>query len=248
MKIKKAVCFLPVAILMLLTACNILQEKPLPPLSESELKILKFMGGKVLSDGNLAIGRITIHRRNNQLSFPALVNITEGDLEVLISTPAGRTHESLLISDIDPYKLQLALFLIGAENGMRHPSGAGDNNNNKPASGLAQGTLIDIFVKTENDREIPIEHWLKNKRVSKDKKQEGWVFVGSSFSADKRCLATEEGNIVNIWNFGNTILDNPSVTGDTDDLLVSYTGNMPESETPVTVVMKKRGGLVNGDR
>jgi hypothetical protein len=242
MNFKKGISCLAAIIIGLLSSCAVIKEEPLLPLLENELKILKFMGGEVLPDGNLAIGKIKIHRRSNQISFPGKVNITDGDLEVLISTPTGRAHESLLVTDIDPYKLQLALLLIGAENGMRNTPDPDKNTQDKQNTGLARGTLIDIFVKPENGEEVPVEHWLENKQKSAEKKQDGWVFVGSSFSSNKKCLATEEGNIVNIWTFGNTILDNPSDTGDTDDFFVSYTKNMPEFETPVSVVMKIRNG------
>lgn len=232
--------FLLTMTLIMFSSCAAIKEDFLAPLSESELKILKIMGGKVLPDGDLAIGKITIHRRNNEISFPGKVNITEGDLEVLISTPTGRAHESLLVSDIDPYKLQLALLLIGAENGMRSIPKSNDKDAVKKNAGLTQGTLVDIFLKNDEIEPFPVEQWLLNKKTNREKKQEGWVFVGSSFSSDKRCLATEEGNIVNVWSFGNTILDNPSSTGDIDDVFVSYTKRMFPYETPMTIIMKKR--------
>lgn len=208
----------------------------LPPLSQEELKVLKIMGGRVLDDGNIGFGKVTIDRSSNEVFFPGKVNVTEGDLEVLICTPSGRAHESLLVSDIDPYKLQLALLLAGAANGTRNAPEEKDGA--KPA--VVQGSIIDIFIKPEKLERFPIEQWLMNKKTKREKKQEGWVFVGSSFTADKQCLATEEGNIVNLWSFGNTILDNPSTTGDTDDIFVSYTKRMFPYETPLTIIMKKR--------
>ena len=239
MDFKKILNILVVISMLVFSACAVIKEKELPPLSESELKILTFMGGKVLSDGNISIGKITIHRNGDYISFPGIVNLTEGDLEVLISTPSGRAHESLIVSDIDPYKLQLALLLIGAENGMRTmPTNA--KNPKKINKGLTQGTLVDIYIKPKDIEAFPIEQWLKNKKTKREKKQEGWVFVGSSFSTDKKCLASEEGNIVNVWTFGNTILDNPSSSGDTDDIFVVYSKRMFPYETPVSVVMKKR--------
>jgi hypothetical protein len=101
-----------------------------------------------------------------------------------------------------------------------------------------QGTLVDIFVKTPNGETFPVEKWLLNKRDGKPKKRVGWVFVGSSFAGDKSCLATKEGNIANTWSFGNTILDNPAETGDTDDYFEAYTEKIPKSIDEVTVLMK----------
>jgi len=234
------VVFWVISMLFLSSCMTGPNNEKLPPLSKNELKILKIMGGKVLPDGNLSIGKVTIQRKLKEVSFPALVNINEGDLEVLICTPVGRTHESLLLSKIDPYNLQLALLLLGAENGVRTIQNINKTKPLKEKNGLAQGTLFDIYIRTANGKSFPVEKWLKNKKTKQEEKQDGWVFVGSSFAANKHCLATEEGNIVNTWSFGNTILDNPSPDGDDDDAFEAYTEKILPYETPVTVIMKKK--------
>lgn len=212
--------------------------KPLPPLTESELKVLKYMGGKVLQDGNIAIGKVQISRVTNEISFPGNVEIREGDLEVLISTPTGRIHEALIVSKIDPYNLQLALFLIGAHNGTLYPPNSEKFKDGKKKSTLPQGSLLDILIELQNGKRVPIEHWLLNKGRKKEKFNTGWVFVGSNFDVAKKCLATEEGNIVNLWNFGNSILGNPTPSGVTDDYFVSFTKNIPEKANNIKVIMK----------
>lgn len=223
------VLFLGIALIFPVSCSIIPSETPLPPLSEAELRIMEKMGAELLPDQNIKLKNIIIHRREKEVSFPGRVNMTEGDLEVLICTPSGRTHESLLVSETNPFQLQLALYLLGAENGTR-------------LSGreIPQGTLLNIDVQADGKKREPVENWLFNKRTSKCKVRNGWVFTGSSFTHDNQCLATEEGNLVNIWSFGNTILDNPSETGEEDDYFSVYTENMPECETPVTVFLYKR--------
>ncbi|MCK5843588.1 MAG: hypothetical protein KAG97_02700 [Victivallales bacterium] len=205
---------------------------PLPPLSPAELKVLRIMGGKVLPDGNIAIGKVKVLRREQELSFPAELCITSGDLEVLIATSRGRTHESLLKTEVDPYNVQLGLLLLGGVNGPRMKK--------KDADSPPQGALVDIYVKMPNGVKLPIEKWLRNKGLGKSRQRVGWVFVGSSFASDKTCLATKEGNLVNTWSLGNTILDNPSETGDADDYFEAFTENIPKSADKVTVLMKPR--------
>ncbi|MFA6568169.1 MAG: YdjY domain-containing protein [Victivallales bacterium] len=199
---------------------------PLPPLSEPEKRILDRLGGELLPDQNIKIGDITIYRRELEISFPGSVNMTDGDLEVLIAMPHGRVHESLLVSGIDPFKLQLAILLIGAENGSRY---GGEK--------IPQGTILNIDVQPKDGRRVPVEDWLSNKKTSKGMDRFGWVFVGSSFTHDMHCLAKEEGNIVNVWSFGNAILDNPASTGDQDDFIAVNSGSVPEYATPVTVYL-----------
>lgn len=229
------------SVIIFITSCASTSDKPkekLPPLAPEELKVLKIMGGRVLPDGNIGFGQVTIDRRTNEVTFPAKVNIAEDeiDLEVLICTPTGRAHESLLVSEVNPYHVQLALLLAGASNGTRVPLETKDGK--EPS--VAQGSLIDIILEPEDMERFPVEQWLKNKKTKRQKKEEGWVFVGSSFNSDKTCLATEEGNIVNVWSFGNTILDNQADSGDTDDIFVSYSKRMFPYGTPIKVIMKKR--------
>jgi hypothetical protein len=198
----------------------------LPPLSEPEKRILEKLGGELLPDQNIKIGNITIHRRAREVSFPGILNMTEGDLEALIAMPHGRVHESLLVSDVDPLKLQLALLLAGAENGSR------DGGEKIP-----QGTILYIDVQPKDGKRFPVEDWLFNKKTSKGMDRFGWVFIGSSFTHDMRCLAKEEGNIVNVWSFGNTILDNPAPTGNDDDFIVVNPETVPKRGTPVTIYL-----------
>ncbi|MBN1864973.1 MAG: hypothetical protein JW808_08740 [Victivallales bacterium] len=214
--------------------------KELPPLGTEELRLLKIMGGRVLEDGNIGIGDVTVLRRTRELTMPGYVNINQGELEVLISSPMGRTHESLLVSDIDPYHLQMALFLIGARNGTRMPPLLPQGGDDDSKATLSQGSLIDIWVELDGVDRFPIEKWLRNRKTNREVERKGWVFVGSSFSPGKVCLATREGNIVNTWSFGNTILDNPSPTGNTDDYFESYSERMPEFKTPVKIYMTLR--------
>nr|HPN85413.1 YdjY domain-containing protein [Victivallales bacterium] len=156
----------------------------------------------------------------------AEVNMEEGELEVLICTPNGREHESLLISEIDPFHLQLAMILAGGENGHRI---SGENSN--------QGSLFSIDVDTGSARH-PIEKWLRDRRSKGERKDDQWVFVGSNFTHDGTCLAKEEGNIANIWSFGNTILDNPSEDAIYDDIFEVFSGRLPERGTKLTVHLK----------
>lgn len=198
----------------------------LPPLSAAEKRILDKLGGELLPDQNIKIGDMTIHRREKEISFPGNANMTAGDLEVLITMPHGRVHESLLVSEVDPLKLQIALLLIGAENGSR------DGGEKIP-----QGTIMNIDVQTKDGKRVPVEDWLFNKRTSKGMERLGWVFIGSSFTHDMRCLAKEEGNIVNVWSFGNTILDNPTPSGSEDDFISVNPETVPKYGTPVTIYL-----------
>src|SRR3989442_9675353 len=60
------------------------------------------------------VGAVRIDREQRTLRFPALVNLREGNLEYLLVTSFGKTHESLLRTEVRPFQLQVALLLLGA--------------------------------------------------------------------------------------------------------------------------------------
>ena len=220
------------AVLTVFISCTTVKPlKKLPPLTKKEMRLLSMMGGKVISNEIIAIGKVHINRRNKEVSFPGTVQLTADAIEVLITTKKGRTYETLLASDIEPYNLQLALLLSGAENGTRIKS---------KKNTIPQGDIINIYVKTKNSKPQPVTNWLINAHTNKPITKNQWVFVGSSFNSQKKCLAAKDGNIVTTWSFGNTILDNPSQTGDTDDYFIVNSKRVPKSNTPVTIIMRKQ--------
>ncbi len=224
-----------VAIVFAMASCVSLKPKPKPqPLSKTELRILKKMGGRVLKDGNIAIGKITINRVDKEVLFKAKVSVVNTPIEVLIATPRGRTYEGFLSADIDPMNLQLALVLTGAVNGARKPLAAGTN-------GTQMGDLFDAYIIDSSGTRKPIEDYLVNSKTGKPIPREGWVFVGSKYNYGGKCLARDQGNVILSWSFGNTILDNPSDNGDTDDN-INVRGDLKNLKVgdQVTIVLRKR--------
>lgn len=214
-------------LLLVATACSTV--KPLPPLTEQELTLLHQLGGEVTPEGNLRLGQVTILRRERELSFPAKVNQTKDDLEVLICTEHGRRHESLLVCSVKAFDLQFAMLLLGWENGTR-----------KPGLPIAQGELLAIEVQPDGGARLPIEHWLFNKTANQVQTEPTvWVFIGSSFDSSGRNSAEIDGNIVNLWSFGGTVVDNATATGDDDDCFRVATENVAPFQTPVTVFMRR---------
>jgi len=218
------------------------QSQP-PPLTENELKTLKLIGGSLDEKGDIKLDYVTIHRKEREISFGGGINVREGVIEVLVSTERGRTHESLIIGNADPFKLQLALILFGARNG---PAVENDK--------IPMGDVFDIFVETSDGKRRPIDEWLYNSTKEKVKSSEGYVFVGSNFSADNKCLASVEGNTVNINSMDENTILNARITADSDkDVFVARTAEIPSYDlkgkanpapedywTPVRVVLKPR--------
>jgi len=152
-------------------------------------------------NGDLELGCIRLHRKEMTLSFPAQVNMVEGELEVLIASPTGRLHESLFRTEAVPLHLQTMLLLLGLRNGPRLPDAKG-----------RQGDLVDIDVEwTDHDGRVhrdPIEEWIMDRRRHGPMRRIGWVFTGSAIQ-NGRFLPNIEGNLVLLFSSGETVLDIP---------------------------------------
>jgi len=186
-----------------------------------------------LQNGDVQLGKITLHRKQGCLSFDAKVNQTAGPVEVLISTPQGRLHEALLRTEASPLHLQVMLFLLGSRNGPRRPDAEG-----------RQGDIVDIDLQWrdgDKERREPVESWLKDTRENADKiPRQGWVFVGSPI-LDGMFMAETGGNVAVTYTVADTILDLPDEHG-TDDTLFEANEKKdgPPLGAPVKVIVTPR--------
>ena len=199
------------------------QPAPATPAGEGALERLP--------NGDIRLGKITLHREAGELSFPAVLNLDAGVLEVLIATPIGRLHESLLRTEASAFHLQTLLYLIGLKNGPRLPDAEG-----------RQGDRVNLDIEWQRAdgtavRE-PIEQWIWNDKTSATMQRIGWVFVGSKMG-DGKFLADVEGNLALTYSVGSTVLDLPDATGDDDTVYVVNTKKKePAKDAAVRVIVK----------
>lgn len=145
-----------------------------------DAELLKKIGARKDKDGNILLGKAFIRKDDRSISFPGRINVREGVIEVLVSTPRGRMHESLIVTELDPFQLQMALVLAGYDNG-----------------DITRGAPFHIEIIYGKSRRINVDEWLYDNTAGKPKEKGTYVFVGSSFK-DKQCLASLEGNLINI--------------------------------------------------
>jgi len=187
-----------------------------------------------LPNGDIRLGVITLHRKERVLSFPATVNMnTNMIMEMLIATPEGRLHESLLKTEARPIHLQTMLYLLDLKNGPRVPDAKGN-----------QGDLVDIdieWAKADGTKVVePAENFVWNNKAETVMKRSGWVFVGTTIS-NGVSQADSEGNIAISWAVGNSILDLAGPEADVDDLFnINVKHTDPPLGTPVRVIITPR--------
>ena len=186
-----------------------------------------------LPNGDVQLGKITLHRRLNEISFPAELTIgAEPSKEYLIVTDPGLQHETLFFSDIQAYYLQFMLYLIG-----------GDNKTPRDQKGR-HGSIIDIDVEwRHSDGKLirqPVENWLIDEESKKVAQRRGFYFLGSKI-VDGFYQAQGNGKICSLWHQSDAVLDIIHPANNEQNLFMfNYKKLHPVKFTQVRLIMSLR--------
>lgn len=157
--------------------------------------------------------------------FAAEVCLSKGPLEVFCTKRGTKEHESIVRIDFDAKYIHAALLAVGAKPGK--PVQWVDPKTEKPDYKPASGQVIDVTVhytlkgKTYTHA---AQEWIKDAKGKIAMKHE-WVFAGSRFFKnpdrpnDPDYYTANNGEVISISNFGDSMLDLPvEVSSSNDDL------------------------------
>lgn len=193
-------------------------------------KLMDAIGCTTDEAGNYRLDCAVIDPKTRIISFPAKTNIVGDTIEVLISTEQGRTHESLFITELDPFKLHLALILADYRNGAMMAD-----------ADMPQGALFDVMVCTADGKEVKADGWLYCEALQGKKPDGGYAFVGSQF-INNSCVASSLGNLVNINSSDSDTIINAVMSS--ENLYREYKAVkslVPQRGTAVTIRLVPRG-------
>lgn len=197
--------------------------------------------------GVYEIGHIHLDKNTRSLTFPAKLNMAEGNLEYLICTPRGSTHESLILTDVQPSDIHFAMLLLDAKGaGLLAPApGAAppsqiDAEYLKSAPRL-KGDNLGISLKWKDaagkERSAPVEDWVLNAMEKKAAPRGPWIYTGSMF-AEEKFLAQLQGTVASLVSNPAALINNPRKGSDNDQIWMVNTKAIPPVETPVEVTIK----------
>ncbi|MAO19652.1 MAG: hypothetical protein CMJ25_02775 [Phycisphaerae bacterium] len=129
-------------------------------------------------------------------------------LEMFVTAPDSREHESLVVAKIKPSNLHAALLAAGFE--------AGEPLTRDAAGGTvkAHGDALIVLVAIETAAEdepafIPITDWVMNRDdetgIVESERWEGFVFAGSKFTK-RGYEADGAGTLVSLTSFSNEVI------------------------------------------
>lgn len=129
-------------------------------------------------------------------------------LEMFITAPDSREHESLILARIKPSNLHAALLAAGFENGAPYQL----NEHKEPI--MAHGDVLRILVaivapEDEEPLFIPLTDWAvhieSGESISSAPKWDGFVFAGSRLTA-RGYEADGAGTIASLTTFANEVI------------------------------------------
>jgi hypothetical protein len=216
---------------------GVIPPPPPPPISADVLDRHTFKVSPIerTGPGQYKIGDILVNATDKSVSFPAVINMDKGLLEYLLVRTAGKTHESLLRTKIEPYNLQVACLLVGLV-GTDKPLGF------QGAPETPQGDQVEIALRHGKTYEVvQPEKWLTQTidGIKHDVPPLRWVFTGS-IVRNGRLAAQVGGSIISIYHDPVAMFDNASPGGQSNKIWFVKEGAVPPVGTPVTVTIKAK--------
>jgi hypothetical protein len=213
------------------------QEPPAPPTTPIMREV---------SPGMFEIGKITLDQKARTIRFPGFLNMKDGIIEYLLVTELGSTHESLLVSDIQPNELHFAMLLLGAKGSGEGkavpgepPPGQIDAKYLKKAPRL-KGDDINISVQWQSGDEVktaPVEDWVYNSEKKKSAERGPWIYNGSYFN-DGHFMAQIEGAFCALVTYPSALINNPRHGNDNDGIWTVNEKAVPAVKTPLEIIIQ----------
>ena len=196
--------------------------------------------------GVFELGGITIDRHNRTVRFPAKTNLRQGAMEYFLVTYWGKTHESILRTDIEPNRIHLAMLLLGAKGAGTNAEAALENFDrfiSNPSSARLPGDVITLDIKWQADgKEIrrPAEEFVFNDESQAVMPAGSWVYNGSLLF-DGFFLADRDGSVVSLITDPCALINNVAPGHDNQAIWMANTNSLPPIDTPVEVTLQLKG-------
>lgn len=198
-----------------------------------------------LGDGFYQVGGVKLDKNARSVTFPAAVQMNDGLIEYLLVTRTGKTHESMFVTEVEPFHLHTAMLLLGAKGGPRgkgelQPSGQ-LNAATLAHTAALKGDNVFIVVKWKNggaEKHVPAEDFVLNDKTKRNAPRGPWTYNGSGFFDGGKFAAQIEGSFVAIVTDPTALINNPRAGRDNDAIWLVDPAKIPPKDTPVEIVIQ----------
>ena len=187
---------------------------------------------KEVAPGQFELDGVQLNKRSRTVEFPAKINMTEGLVEYLVVHTKGKIHESVLLTEIDPYKIHVAMLLIGA------------NTTNQPNANALSGPAAEVEITWNNGaKHLRAEELIWNKRSEMPMSRGAWFYSGSQ-TENAVFAAQSEGSIIAIIDDPLALANNPRPGRDNDEIWLVNTNTVPPKNTNVRVLLRLKDEII----
>ena len=188
---------------------------------------------KEIRPGLFELGQVRLDKAQRTVSFPASVNLGEGNIEYVVVTATGKTHESLLRTSAEPYHIQLAFLLLGAK-------GAGTNALPEDPTRSLPGDRTEIELRWISNGMTNLsraEDFVHDRKANGPARRGDWIYTGSRLREDG-FAAQLDGSIVSLITDADALINSPRPGREDDDNWLVRTNSLPPLHAPVEVTIR----------
>ena len=184
-----------------------------------------------IATGIFQIGQVRLDKVQKTIAFPAFVNMTAGLVEYFLVTSSGKTHESVLRTDVPPYQIHLAMLLLGAKG----TTNAFPEDPAKPLPGDRVGVAV-RWKLSGKEKQFRGEELVFNMKAKAVMSKGPWVYNGSCV-IDGVFIAQEQGSIISVMEDAFALINNPRPGREDDKIWMVRSKKMPPLDTPIQVII-----------
>ena len=200
--------------------------------------LMKGLDLKQTGSNTFAVGKVTFDKQTRIVTIPARVNPGQSVIEYALVTETGKTHESLLITEVQPRQVHLACLLLGLGQGKL--IGGPDQPEIVPATNAVQVEVT--WEKRGRPARYPLAQLVALRKLGSDEvtgplAEGAWFYNGSEFGPEG-FRAEMEGSIISLIRDPAALVNNPRATRDNDDLHAPNKELLPKEGAAVKVILR----------
>jgi hypothetical protein len=186
---------------------------------------------KSIALGVFQIGEVRFNQNTKEIIFSGTINMDKGVIEYALVHSAGKVHESLLRTDVEPYHVHLAALLLATNA----PGSKSDFHLPRELTGDPVSVQID-WTSGHEERSFRVEDLIFNTQTSSAMSRGEWIYNGSRV-VDGAFIAQREGSIISVISDPDALINNPRPGRENDEIWQVNSEKTPPVGTPVKITI-----------
>jgi len=214
----------------------------------------------------LEIGKVKLFRTQKRIEVRGAVAVQRNLIELFACAEGGKAHESVLVLDMRPSNLNIALKLLGLDDGGQSKvkrmvqfrkdgkiveeerevvEENGPNYRGDPRR--PEGDRVIVTIRWEDEKgekhEVRAEDMIFERARNRSMPHAGWIYTGSRFAMNpltkrEEIIADHSKTIMTTWHDPDAILDNPLPDGRDDEVYFANPNKVPPRGTPIVMEIR----------